>query len=104
MVLDGEELLLLLSRVVTVERRRRMKVFVWRHNRKFHSWSMIDEPNVHQDFYTDAIAVVVAATVDEALDVLAKERGWVLEEVRRIEPQVYELDKPKVLLQVVHGS
>lgn len=81
-----------------------MKVFVWRHNRKFNSWSMIDEPNVHQDLYTDAIAVVVATTVDEAMDTLAKERGWVLEELRRIEPQVYDLDNPKVLLQVVQGG
>lgn len=81
-----------------------MKVFVWRHNRKFNSWSMMNEPNVHQDLYTDAIAVVVAATVDEALAVLAKEGGWVLEELRRIEPQVYDLDKPKVILQVVQGS
>jgi hypothetical protein len=81
-----------------------MKVYVWRHNRKFHSWSMINEPNVHQDFYTDAIAVVVAATLDEALAVLAKERGWVTEELRRLEPQVYDLDKPNVLLQVVQGS
>lgn len=81
-----------------------MKVFVWRHNRKFNSWSMIDEPNVHQDLYTDAIAVVVATTVDEAMDMLAKERGWVLEELRRIEPQVYDLNNPKVLLQVVQGG
>ena len=81
-----------------------MKVFVWRHNRKFHSWSMIDEPSVHQDLYTDAIAVVVATTVDEAMDTLAKERGWVLEELRRIEPQVYDLNNPKVLLQVVQGG
>jgi len=80
-----------------------MKVFVWRHNRKFHSWSMIDEPKVHQDLYTDAIAVVVATTVDEAIGILAKE-GWVSEELKRIAPQVYELDKPKVLLQVVQGS
>jgi len=35
-----------------------MKVFVLRHNRKFHSWSMIDEPNVHQDLYMDTIAVL----------------------------------------------
>lgn len=81
-----------------------MKVFVWRHNRKFHSWSMIGEPNVHQDFYTDAIAVVVAATVDEALTILAKERGWIAEELRRLDPQVYELEKPQVLLQVVQGN
>ncbi|GMA97935.1 hypothetical protein [Pelosinus sp. IPA-1] len=81
-----------------------MKIFVWRHNRKFHSWSMINEPNVHQDFYTDAIAVVVAATVDEALALLAQERGWLPEELKRIEPQVYELGKPKVLLQMVQGS
>jgi len=81
-----------------------MKVFIWRHNRKFHSWSMIDEPNVHQDLYTDAIAVVVAETVEEALEVLVRERGWVLEELRRIEPQVYDLEKAQVLLQVVQGS
>jgi len=81
-----------------------MKVFVWRHNRKFHSWSMINEPNVHQDFYTDAIAVVAAETVDEALLVLAKKQGWIPEELKRIEPQVYELDEPKVLLQVIQGS
>lgn len=81
-----------------------MKVFVWRHNRKFHSWSMIDEPNVHQDLYTDAIAVVAAETVNEALDVLAKERGWVVEELRRLEPQVYDLQEPKVLLQVLQGN
>jgi hypothetical protein len=81
-----------------------MKVFVWRHNRKFHSWSMINEPNVHQDFYTDAIAVVAAATATEALAILAKEHGWIPEELKRLEPQVYELNKPAVLLQVVQGS
>lgn len=81
-----------------------MKVFMWRHNRKFHSWSMMNEPNIHQDLYTDAIAVVVADTVAEALDVLALEKGWVVEEMKLLEPDVYELDKPKVLLQVVQGS
>ena len=81
-----------------------MKVFVWRHNRKFHSWSMINEPNIHQDFYTDAIAVVAADTVDEALNVLAEQQGWSIEELKRLEPNVYELDKAKVLLQVVEGS
>jgi hypothetical protein len=65
---------------------------------------MINEPNVHQDFYTDAIAVVVAATMDEALAELAKEQGWVPEELKRIEPQVYELEKAKVLLEMVCGS
>lgn len=81
-----------------------MKVFVWRHNRKFHSWSMINEPNVHQDFYTDALAVVAAATVEEALAVLAKEQGWLPEELKRLEPQIYELETAKVLLQVIQGS
>jgi len=81
-----------------------MKVFVWRHNRKFHSWSMMNEPTIHQDLYTDAIAVVVANTVGEALNLLGRESGWVVEEVQRLEPDVYELDTPKVLLQVVHGG
>ncbi|WP_378952940.1 hypothetical protein [Pelosinus sp. sgz500959] len=81
-----------------------MKVFLWRHNRKFHSWSMMNEPNIHQDFYTDAIAAVVAETMDEALILLTKEHGWIAEELQRLEPQIYELDKPKVLLQVVQGN
>lgn len=81
-----------------------MKVFVWRHNRKFHSWSMINEPNVHQDFYTDAFAVVAAETVEEALLLLAEQRGWIAEELKRLEPQVYELEAAKVLLQVIQGN
>ncbi len=35
-----------------------MKLYVWRHNKTYHSHSMIQEPCVNNEFYLDAIAVV----------------------------------------------
>ena len=37
-----------------------MNIYVWRHNKTYHSHSMIDEPCVNSEFYLDAIAVVLA--------------------------------------------
>lgn len=33
-----------------------MKVYVWRHNKTYHSHSMINEPCVQNHFYLDALA------------------------------------------------
>ena len=41
-----------------------MNVYFWRHNRTYHSHSMIQEPCVQQEFYLDAIAVVMADNVN----------------------------------------
>lgn len=34
-----------------------MKVYVWRHNKTYHSHSMINEPCVQNHFYLDALAI-----------------------------------------------
>ena len=82
-----------------------MQLYVWRHNRKFHSYRMIDEPCVQADFYTDALAVVLAENEDEALQLLAeRDEGWIIEDLRRICPQVYALDKACVALSDVRGT
>ena len=44
-----------------------MNIYVWRHNKTYHSHSMIEEPCLNSEFYLDAIAIVVAASLDEAL-------------------------------------
>lgn len=81
-----------------------MRVFVWRHNRKFHSYSMIDEPNVHQDFYQDAVVIVIAANQEEAYRILAdRESGWLVEELKRLEPKVFDCDTPKIVFEDVRG-
>lgn len=54
-----------------------MNIYVWRHNKTYHSHSMIDEPCVNSEFYLDAIAVVLADDLEEALAKLAEEnKGW----------------------------
>lgn len=80
-----------------------MKIFVWRHNRLFHSYSMISEPCVHQDFYSDAIAIVVAENEDEALAQLSLRDGWKIEDLRNLEPKVYDVDKAGVIFSDIRG-
>lgn len=79
-----------------------MKVFVWRHNKTFHSYSMINEPCVHQDFYCDAVAVVMAETVEEALELLRQKGGWRVEDLKMLEAKVYEND-PAVIFSDIRA-
>ena len=82
-----------------------MKTFVWRHNRRFHSWSMMNEPNVHQSCYTDAIVIVQAASEEEALKLLAeRDPQWLPDELRRLEPKVVAGDTPAVIFAAVSGD
>ncbi|WP_277250142.1 hypothetical protein [Phascolarctobacterium succinatutens] len=60
-----------------------MNIYVWRHNKTYHSHSMIDEPCVNSEFYLDAIAVVLAHDLEEALAKLAH-RGFAEAAVQRI--------------------
>lgn len=79
-----------------------MKLYIWRHNRKFHSWSMFNEPCVHQSMYTDALAIIVAESVEHALQLLENsEQGWLLAELSRIEPTVLPLNTPTVAFSEV---
>jgi hypothetical protein len=82
-----------------------MNLFIWRHNRKYHSWSMINEPCIHEDFYTDAIAMVVAESEEQALEILAKRRhGWRMEDLPTLHPKVIELDTPRVVFEDIRGE
>ena len=82
-----------------------MKLYVWRHNKTYHSHSMIQEPCVNSEFYLDAIAIVAAESLDEALELLAAQhKGWHTDDLRELEPQVYELDKGQVIFTELRGS
>ena len=75
-----------------------MQIYVWRHNKKFHSYSMIDEPSVNNNFYVDAVAIVLAETISEALVLLQQQnQGWCIEDLEKIPHQVYKLDEAKIL-------
>ena len=79
-----------------------MQLYIWRHNRKFHSWSMFGEPCVHQSMYTDAVAVIAAESAEQALQLLVDSgQGWLPEELRRLTPTVLPLTKPSIAFQEV---
>ena len=80
-----------------------MNIYVWRHNRTFHSYSMINEPCVHQDFYCDAVAVVLARDQEEALTLLERRGGWRTDDLRRLTPTVYPVSDSAVLFADVRG-
>lgn len=82
-----------------------MNVYVWRHNKTFHSHSMIDEPCVNNGFYLDAIAIVLAENMDEALAQLAKQNaGWRIADLRMLPCTIYPVDKAVVLFSELRGS
>ena len=75
-----------------------MNLYVWRHNRKFHSWSMFSEPCVNQSLYTDAVAIAAATSPEQALELLAaSNEGWLIEELRRLTPKVFALETPAII-------
>lgn len=81
-----------------------MNIYVWRHNKTYHSHSMIDEPCVNSEFYLDAIAVVLAHDLEEALTKLAKEnKGWRTEDLRKLPCSVYPADKVAVIFSELRG-
>lgn len=81
-----------------------MKIFVWRHNKTYHSHSMISEPCVQTQFYLDAIAIVVAESETEALKQLeARQEGWRIEDLKELKPQIYELNTPQVIFTEIRG-
>lgn len=80
-------------------------MFVWRHNRKFHSYSMMNEPIIHQDLYTDAIAIVAAETKQRAYELLAASgKGWIISEIKQLEPSVLSCDEERVVFEEIRGN
>ena len=81
-----------------------MNIYVWRHNKTYHSHSMIDEPCVNSEFYLDAIAVVLAHDLEEALAKLAEEnKGWRTEDLRQLPCSAYPADKAAVIFSELRG-
>lgn len=80
-----------------------MKLYIWRHNRAFHSYSMIEEPVIHNDLYTLAEISVAAHSLEEAIKLVRKEApDFRAEDLLRLEPEVIEI-KLGVLSQRVFG-
>jgi hypothetical protein len=82
-----------------------MKVFIWRHNRKFHSWSMINEPIINQACYTDAVLVVQAESIEQAYQIVSKQaEGWIVEELKRLEPRILETGNPTIIFADIRSE
>ena len=82
-----------------------MKVFVWRNNRRFHSWSMFDEPNINVELYNDAIAIVMAEDLTQAYALLEQQnQGWVVEDLKRLSPKVFDASQPAVVFTELRGE
>lgn len=82
-----------------------MNIYIWRHNKTYHSHSMIDEPCVNSEFYLDALAIVVAHDLEEALETLAeKKQGWRIDDLRRLECRVIPIDKAGVAYSELRGG
>ena len=78
-----------------------MKIFIWRHSKKFSSWSMFNEPHVCRDNYMQAEIVVAAGSREEALELISKDDKWNIEELKRIEPVVVALDSPGLVTSFI---
>ena len=83
-----------------------MNQYTWKHYRKFHSYSMMDEPIIHHDLYTYVEIVVVAASQEEALGLIQDEtQGWIIEGLESIKPQIEKTTSlPGVIKQIVQGE
>ena len=82
-----------------------MRIYVWRHNKTYHSHSMINEPCVLNEFYLDAIAIVAANSLDEALQKLSEQnKGWQVDDLRLLTPQIYSLEEAQVIFTEIRGS
>lgn len=78
-----------------------MQLFVWRHSKRFSSWSMLDEPHIHRENYLQADVTVLAETREEALALLQRNGSWNLDELQRIEPERIALDEPRIVISHV---
>lgn len=75
-----------------------MKAYIWVHDRTFHSWSMMGEPNLNEAMYSRAAAIVLAATEEEAVAMLlSRNEGWRQEDLGRLKPKVVEINQAAVL-------
>ncbi|WP_319587574.1 hypothetical protein [uncultured Desulfobulbus sp.] len=78
-----------------------MHLFIWRHSKRFSSWSMLDEPHIHKENYLQADVTVLAPSKAKALTLLARNGAWNVEELERIEPEVIPLDASRIVISHV---
>ncbi len=78
-----------------------MKIFIWRHSKLYSSWSMFDEPHVYRDNYLQAEVAILANSREKALELLKEDDRWNIEELKRIEPRVVELERPAIITKHV---
>lgn len=82
-----------------------MNVYVWRHNKTYHSHSMIEEPCINNEFYLDAIAVVIAENMQQAVEKLAEQnKGWRTDDLKALSCQVFPADKAAVVFTELRGT
>lgn len=82
-----------------------MKVYVWRHNKTYHSHSMINEPCILNEFYLDAIAIVAAKSLEGAWQkLLEQNKGWQIEDLKKMEPSIYELEDEEIIFTEIRGN
>ncbi|MDO4178785.1 MAG: hypothetical protein Q4D21_06285 [Phascolarctobacterium sp.] len=82
-----------------------MNIYVWRHNKTYHSHSMIDEPCLNSGFYLDAIAIVLAHDLEEALDKLAEQKqGWRIDDLRALPCEIIPVDESRVVFTDLRGG
>lgn len=62
---------------------------------------MLDEPHIHTENYLQADVTVLARSREEALALLRKNGAWNIDELLRIEPEVIELDEPRIVVSHV---
>ena len=74
-----------------------MQLFIWRHSKRFSSWSMLDEPHIHKENYLQADVTVLAASKAEALQLLEQNGNWNLAELLRIEPEVIPVHEARII-------
>ncbi len=79
-----------------------MNIFIWRHSKKFSSWSMFDEPHIYADNYMQAEVVVLANSKDEAMNLLSKDDKWNIDELKRIQPITVSLERPCVVSKLIY--
>ena len=81
-----------------------MNIYLWRHNKTYHSHSMIDEPCLNNEFYLDALAIVVAHDLEEALvKLVEKNAGWRIDDLRALPCTVIPADKAGVVFTELRG-
>ncbi len=74
-----------------------MQLFIWRHSKRFSSWSMLEEPHIHKQNYLQAEVTVLADSKAEALQLLEQDGQWNVEDLLRIEPEIISVEAPRII-------